>query len=146
MRSSPGYFAKKDLRKCRRSGTAILAEEAEGVGAGEGAPEPSAGLGGAADEASNSRRLRQEESAETRAASSVSESDRVDLTKRRTSSASEQSETAKAREPSDAKPLRKGQSEQPGKQRVDQAGPPGPPDRPTEVGRTCRAGARQWGA
>ena len=26
-RSSPGYFAKKDLRKCRRSGTAILAED-----------------------------------------------------------------------------------------------------------------------
>ena len=40
-------------------------------------------------------------------------------------------------------PLPKGQSGQPGKQQVDQASPPGPPDRPSEVGQTCRAGARQ---
>ena len=103
--SSPGYLARKFLRKCRRSGTAILEEEADAVGAGGRAAVPSAGLGGAAEDASNSNLRMQAESAETKAASSVSARDSVERRKRRTSSASDMSETAKANEPRDAKPL-----------------------------------------
>ena len=40
-------------------------------------------------------------------------------------------------------PLPKGQSGQLGRQKVDQASPSEPPDRPSEVGLTCRAGAWQ---
>ena len=103
--NSPGYLARKFLRKCRRSGTAILVEEADAVGAGGRAAVPSAGLGGAAEDASNSSLRMHAESADTRAASSVSARDSVERRKRRTSSASDMSETAKAKEPRDAKPL-----------------------------------------
>ena len=103
--NSPGYLARKFLRKCRRSGTASLVEEDDVVEAGGKAAVPSAGLGGAAEDASKSSLRMQAESAETRAASSVSARDSVERRKRRTSSASDMSETAKAKEPRDAKPL-----------------------------------------
>ena len=103
--NSPGYLARKFLRKCRRSGTASLVEEDDVVGAGGKAAVPSAGLGGAAEDASNSSLRMQAESADTRAASSVSARDNVERRKRRISSASDMSETAKAKEPRDAKPL-----------------------------------------
>ena len=103
--NSPGYLARKFLRKCRRSGTASLVEEDDVVEAGGKAAVPSAGLGGAAEDASNSSLRMQAESADTRAASSVSARDNVERRKRRISSASDMSETAKAKEPRDAKPL-----------------------------------------
>ena len=78
VRSSPGYLARKVLRKCKRSGTAILDAEADAGGAGGKAGVPRAGLGGAAEEASNSSLRMQEESADTSAASSVSAKDSVE--------------------------------------------------------------------